>query len=118
MTNSNSILVIFPYRLQGTWMFDDEQVELVQEPFIEGMPEMIDILVQPIPNANDGFKLFFSAAPFPNYQAELVWLKEEMGGNWYRWDEHQLEGWLCPALYKYFGEAPQQLYCKAEPLQA
>lgn len=63
MTISNSILVIFPYRYQGTWVFDDERVGLVQEPFIEGMPEMIDIFVQDIPNAAQGFKLLFSATP-------------------------------------------------------
>jgi hypothetical protein len=117
MANSNSIMVIFPYRHQGTWVFDDAQVELVQEPFIEGIPEMIDILVQDIPNADNGFRLLFSAAPFPNYQAELVLLKEEYGGNWYHWEAHHLEGWLCPALFKYFSDAPQHIYCKAEQIQ-
>jgi hypothetical protein len=47
MPNSNSIMVIFPYRHQGTWMFDDERVELVQEPFVEGMPEIIDLCEAP-----------------------------------------------------------------------
>jgi hypothetical protein len=27
--------------LVGTWVFDDEAVDLVQEPFVEGVPEMI-----------------------------------------------------------------------------
>ncbi|MEK8015371.1 MAG: DUF6717 family protein [Candidatus Parabeggiatoa sp.] len=114
MANSNSIMVIFPYRYQDIWMFDDEKVGLVQEPFVEGMPEIIDLFVQNMPNAEQGFKLFFSATPFPSYQAELVWVREECGGNWYRWETHQLEGWLCPALFKYFPEAPQYIYCKAE----
>ena len=117
MANSNSMRVIFPYRYQGTWVFDDERVGLVQEPFIEGMPEMIDILVQDIPNATQGFRLLFSATPFPNYQAELVWQRGDCGGNWYHWEAHNLEGWLCPALFKYFSDAPAQIYCKAEPLQ-
>ena len=115
MAKSNSMMIIFPYQYQGVWMFDDERVELEKEPFIEGMPEIIDIFVQNIPNAEQGFKLFFSATSFPNYQAKLVWIKEECGGNWYRWDEHHLEGWLCPALYHYFSETPQHIYCKAEP---
>ncbi len=117
MAISNAIRVIFPYRYQGTWVFDDERVELVQEPFIEGMPEMIDILVQDIPDAAQGFKLLFSANPFPGYQAELVWQSEEYGGNWYQWDTYHLTGWLCPALFKYFSETPQHIYCKVEPLQ-
>ena len=114
---NNSIMVIFPYRYQDVWMFDDERVGLVQEPFVSGMPEIIDIFVQDIPNAIQGFKLFFSASPFPGYQAQLTWCREESGGNWYRWEKHHLEGWLCPALFKYFSEAPQNLYCKAEPSQ-
>lgn len=117
MSNSNSIMVIFPYRHQGTWMFDDERVELVQEPFVEGMPEIIDLFVQNIPNAEKGFKLLFSAKPFPNSQAKLVWDREEDEGNWYRWDEQGLEGWLCPALFKYFSKAPSEIYCKAEVVE-
>jgi hypothetical protein len=27
-----------------------------------------------------------------------------------------MEGWLCPALFKYFEAAPKDLYVKAEPL--
>jgi hypothetical protein len=117
MAKSNSMMVIFPYKYQGVWMFDDEKVGLVQEPFVEGMPEIIELFVQDIPNATEGFQLFFSASPFPNYQAELVWVKEDCGGNWYCWKKHDLEGWLCPALFHYFSEAPQQIYCKAQPLK-
>ncbi|MEN8219658.1 MAG: hypothetical protein ABFS56_25565 [Pseudomonadota bacterium] len=54
MAISNSIMVIFPDRQQGVWMFDDERIGLVQEPFIEGMPEIIDVFVQDIPNTAQG----------------------------------------------------------------
>jgi hypothetical protein len=26
-----------------------------------------------------------------------------------------MEGWLCPALFKYFDKAPPELYVRAEP---
>jgi len=113
---SNAMMVIFPYRYQHTWVFDDERVGLVQEPFVSGIPEMIDTLVQNSPNPDRGFKLLFSANPFPGYQAELVWVRQEYGGHWYRWQLHNKEGWLCPALFKYFSEAPVKIYCKAEIL--
>ncbi|NLE39705.1 MAG: hypothetical protein GX621_16930, partial [Pirellulaceae bacterium] len=61
----NAIMVIAPYRHQGTWVFDDESAGLVKEPFVAGVPEMIDLLVADIPNAADGFRLLFSAKPFP-----------------------------------------------------
>jgi hypothetical protein len=28
-----------------------------------------------------------------------------------------MEGWLCPALFRYFDEAPAELYVKAEALR-
>ncbi len=110
----NAIMVIFPYQNRATWVFDDESVGLVREPFVGGIPQMIDTLVQDIPNAEKGFKLLFSANPFPGYQAQLDWVKQEHGGNWYRWQSQNMEGWLCPALFKYFSEPPKQIYCQAE----
>lgn len=114
----NQILVIQPYRHAGTWVFDDERVGLVQEPFVEGIPQMIDEMVKEIPDAEAGFRLLFSTSPFPGYQVRAEWLREEHGGNWYRWPELDAEGWLCPALFCYFEQAPKELYVKAEPLQA
>ncbi|MFB2878708.1 DUF6717 family protein [Floridanema aerugineum] len=110
----NAIMVIFPYKYEQTWVFDDERVGLVKEPFVSGIPQMIDVLVQDIPLAENGFRLLFSSNPFPGYQAELSWLKEEYGGNWYIWETKDMEGWLCPALFKYFTETPPKIYCKAE----
>ena len=79
-----------------------------------GVPEMIDILVNDIPNAKNGFKLYFSDKPFPGYQRKVTWLREEMDGNWYRFDGTDLEGWLCPALFHYFDSAPAEIYVRAE----
>ena len=116
---ANQITVIAPYWLDaaGTWVFDDEGKCLQQEPFVSGIPEMIDDLVADIPAARGGFRLLFSSAPFPGYQRKLTWVREEMGGNWYRADQPPSEGWLCPALFRYFDEAPEVIYVKAEPKQ-
>lgn len=113
---SNQISVIAPYWLDdlGAWVFDDPRVGLEQEPFVSGVTEMIAFLVKDIPNARKGFRLLFSAAPFPGYQRKLVWRRTEMDGNWYAQDDPPMEGWLCPALFRYFDEAPPELYVKAE----
>ena len=111
----NAIMVIRPYLDSGVWVFDDAAVGLEREPFVGGIPEMIEILTREIPNAARGFRLTFSAAPFPGSQACIEWVREDMGGNWYRWPQHGMEGWLCPALFKYFDEAPRKLYLRAEP---
>ena len=111
----NSIFVIFPYRADGTWVFDDTRAGLVREPFVAGIPEMIDQLVKDIPGAQSGFKLLFAPAPFPGYTTRLIWRREEYGGNWYYSEQFATEGWLCPALFKYFENAPKDIYAKAEP---
>lgn len=111
---SNSIIVISPYRHAGAWVFDDPNTGLVREPFIAGIPEMIDYLVKDIPEANKGFRLLFSAQPFPGYMMKVTWRRAERGGNWYYSEKMSMEGWLCPALFKYFKDAPKDIYVKAE----
>lgn len=110
----NFLMVIEPYRDAGTWVFDDATVDLVREPFVMGIPEMIDTLVADIPDAAKGFRLLFAAAPFPGVQIQLIRLREEMGGWWYQEPVSHREGWLCPALFKYFDEAPETIHIRAE----
>ena len=96
--------------------FDDAKTGLVQEPFVGGVPEMIDDLGREIPNARQGFRLLFSSQPFPGFQRRLEWVREEMNGNWYKVDQPAMEGWLCPALFNYFDKTPARLFVKAEAL--
>jgi hypothetical protein len=77
---------------------------------------MIDDLVKDLPDARRGFRLLFSAEPFPGYQRKAVRVRQEMGGNWYATDEPPQEGWLCPALFRYFAEAPETIHVRAEPM--
>ena len=65
-----------------------------QEPFVSGIPEMIDSIVANISNAEKRVRLLFASEPFPD----------------------KGEGWLCPAFSLYFPEAPARLYTKAEAL--
>jgi hypothetical protein len=111
----NTIAVIVPYRYEGMWVFDDPKVGLNREPFVAGIDTMIDRLVASIPAAEKGFRLLFSATPFPGYTVNLEWRREEYGGNWYYSPQFDMEGWLCPALFKYFEKAPPELYVHAEP---
>ena len=111
----NSLFAIAPYKLHGTWVFDDPKVGLLQEPFVSGADTIIDILTEEIPDAVEGFKLIFSSQPFPGFSARFVLSRPEYGGNWYSWPERGIEGWLCPALFKYFPAAPKEIYVKASP---
>ena len=111
----NAISVLYPYKYEDMWVFDDPDVDLRREPFVAGIDEMITRLVANIPNAEKGFRLLFSPTPFPGYTVKLEWRREEYGGNWYYSPSFDMEGWLCPALFRYFGKAPPELYGRAEP---
>lgn len=115
---TNSIMVICPYKHHDTWVFDDEATGLVQEPFVMGIPEILEELHRRagVEHPETGFRLLFSATPFPSYQLKGTWFKEEFGGNWYMTDDGQ-EGWLCPALFKYFQDAPKELFIRVETLK-
>ncbi len=108
----NSLRVIHPYRSEGMWVFDDETAGLVQEPFVSGADAVIDRMVEAIPGAADGFTLVFSDKPFPGHQLALEWRREEHEGNWYYAAALDMEGWLCPALFKYFDAAPSRIYAQ------
>ncbi|MEI7686112.1 MAG: DUF6717 family protein [Planctomycetota bacterium] len=109
---SNSIFVIKPYRWEGMWVFDDPAVGLAREPFVGGADRIIDVATSQIPDAEKGFVAVFSAGYFPDAQIVLEWVREEGGGNVYRWAEADMEGWLCPALTLYFNAAPAKLFIR------
>lgn len=113
----NQINAIKPYMWEGLWVFDDPSVGLEKEALIAGMPEMIlhACAASGISNPEKGFLALFSKDPFPGAKICLQLVREEMGGNVYLLPEAKIEGWLCPALFKYFDEAPQKMYIELRP---
>ena len=116
-------MIIQPYWHLGTWVFDDDQAGLVKEAFVAGADDMLTKLTEhlEIPDARSGFRLIFSGAAFPGHQVKATWIREEIpgepeGGNWYAAtiDGEAMEGWLCPALFKYFQDAPKEIYIQAK----
>ncbi|MBN1853685.1 MAG: hypothetical protein JW829_13215 [Pirellulales bacterium] len=114
---TNFLRLIVPYKYESAWVFDDPDVGLIREPFVFGADRILDWLTSGIPNAEHGFLLYFAPGPFPGAQVKIDWVREECEGNWYKLEDPPMEGWLCPALLKYFDEPPKQIYVKAEPKQ-
>jgi hypothetical protein len=114
----NSLFTIQPYWYNNTWVFDDESRGLVKEPFVAGIPEIITSMVDEagVKDAREGFRLLFSVIPFPGSSYELRKGRSEHGGTWYSCPQTGTDGWLCPALFKFFPFAPPVLYGKAEAL--
>ncbi|HTU19086.1 MAG TPA: DUF6717 family protein [Gemmataceae bacterium] len=108
----SQIKVIRPYKWEGIWVFDDPAVGLAKEALVAGMPELIEIATDQagIREPEKGFVALFSKDPFPTAQVCLEHVREEGGGNVYRWPAVGREGWLCPALFRYFDQAPERLY--------
>jgi len=114
LSMGNALLVIEPYRSGKVWRFDEPRLRLKGEPFVQGVPEMIDKMVAGIPGAENSVRLIFSQRSFPGAQYRLDRRREQDGGNWYYSEQYQMEGWLCPALFKFFPRAPRHIYVRAE----
>lgn len=110
----NSIMLLLVYNYQDIWVFDDEKTGLIREAFISGIDIMLNRLTENIENSDKGVILLFSENPFPGFQTRLVWERDEYGGNWYYSELHKIEGWLCPALFKYFETAPKEIYAQVK----
>lgn len=113
---ANAINIIYPYKHASMWVFDDERAGLDREPFVEGADTMIDRVLarKGLENPEKGFRLVFSSCEFPRYDFRFDWVREGEGGNWYKSGDFQMEGWLCPALFKYFAKAPKHIYARFE----
>lgn len=112
-------MVINPYRLGSCWVFDDANFNLKAEAFVLGMSEIIDKVLKnkSIKDPEKGFSLIFSALPFPQHDLCMKFSRADIVGNWYRAESLDMEGWLCPALFHYFKEAPKEIYAKVESLK-
>ncbi len=118
---NNSILTITAYQHNGMWVFDDESVGLVKEPFVAGA----DIMCDRLSNGKPALTLIFSVIEFPGHKLVLdrVSGDSETGIDYITCPiddtcDH-LGGlliWLCPALNLYFPELPDTIYVDYKPL--
>ena len=94
------------------WVFDDDNTGLMREPFVSGADKIIDVMVEQLKNAEEGFILTFSHLPFPGHDLELIRQCEEAGGWWYHSPVLDMDGWLCPARFPYFDVAPIRIFAR------
>lgn len=114
----NQINVIYPYRtFGGGWAFDDKEVGLQGEPFVAGIPEIINSIV----GKRRKIKVFLSKDTFPETTGVLVKLTDNQkaikglsGEGYYQLEGTDMIGWLCPAILKYFKSYPKHIHFKIE----
>ena len=108
----NAISVIHPYQWNGMLVFDDLDRGLIKEPFVAGA----DTNILQLTNNAQKCSMLFSNNEFPG--SEHIWHKvaEGIGGGTdyeYKFKDGTIHPlWLCPALYKYFETAPDQIHFK------
>lgn len=112
MQTTQSVMTIYPYKDEGMWVFDEPDYDILKEPFVCGMGEIIDEVLrrENIQDADYGFACHFSALPFTGASHQLTFLYEDTGGAWYRHTTTGMEGWLCPVLYMYFDASPGEIF--------
>ena len=123
LEHNNSILAINPYYYNGMWVFDDDRVGLVKEPFVAGADDFIDNMLKVKgvrEEAKKGFTLMFALTPFRTANGGSMNFKEFADGGTvyvpegdysnFKNKHGQNEVWLCPALNLYFPQSPEKIY--------
>jgi hypothetical protein len=78
------------------WVFDDERVGLVKEPFVMGIPEIINNAVGHLANPEAGFTVLFNNTGLPSSDVVLKKLDIESGGTWYEQEGTGMKGCCVP----------------------
>lgn len=110
---------IHPYHNGRGWVFDDPKTGLVAEGLVEGIDNILDMFTKEKKiNRRKGLDIQFDKKPIPDYDILLTKMYEInnnglMYGSVYHCARYEIDGWLCPSLYLYFFEAPEEIYIKA-----
>jgi hypothetical protein len=120
---SNALFAIEIYRHAGTWCFTDEERGLIHEPFVSGIPELIDDCINQLKEHEEKrYRITFGEKQFPGSAEYLRFHFEEYEGAWYskQMTDNQIDpnakiGWLCPATLKFFLYFPKKIYFSITP---
>lgn len=113
--HNNAMQEIYPYWNEHTWVFDDEAVGLLAEPFVLGIDQIITNALKRLgilEEAKKGFRMTFAEQAFPGFESELTFDHLEAGGAFYTEVNTHEKGWLCPAMFLYFSSAPQYIFAR------
>lgn len=107
---NNTVNVIYPYRTpSGIWCFDDKDLDIVAEPFVGVINQMIDLYAK----GKKNITAYISSKPIPNHTLSLT-KREDAGEGMYQLDGTEMVGWLCPCLLNYFPDYVDKIYVLIE----
>lgn len=108
--NNNSIMTLDLYKTQNAWVFDDPTFDIVREPFVLGISEIISSYLD---EGATTCTIFFSHQAFPTCET-LTLDFEEADGGWYSVQSSGMRGWLCPVTRIYMNGIPENIYMKVQ----
>ena len=112
------VFTIKPYRQLNTWMFDDEMKNIHQEPFVLGIPEMLDNVLKSKSIKATQFSMQFSENEINKADLVLELDYEVSDGAWYKIKNNpHVKGWLCPVIHKYFDEIPEKIFIEIKNIE-
>jgi|TARA_B100000959_G_C14794563_1_gene547033 hypothetical protein len=115
MSAGNSIFRVLARLVDGIWVFDDSKFEVKEQPFVFGSDLILEKMVAEVGEEIDRMNILFSGIPFPGSEHCLEFVREETKGFVYRWQDHNLQGWLSPSLRNYFSEPAPAIYLHLLP---
>lgn len=104
---NNTVNVLNLYRTKnGIWCFDDEDLQIIAEPFVGDINTMIDMFAK----GKEEVVAYISAEPIANGTLSLTRNDEAEYEGMYKLDGTDVEGWLCPCTLNYFKIYPEKIY--------
>jgi hypothetical protein len=118
-TTTTPLHEIIVQQRDGLWVFDDRTRDIVGEPFVDGMDDILDLL-SGLPRKFEStgqITMTFSDRPAPTLTHELSRESEFHGGYYYRLKDTDSIGWLCPVTLQYFDSFPASLFVRIEVIR-
>ncbi len=119
-TTLNKQIVVEPYKISGTWVFDFPPARIVAQPFWQGVPAILGLVLRrkDMTDVHE-FRLTFSDGPFPDWDGELDMVENDTGGPRYclKGVEGELSGRLF-LLDVFFSEPPPKIYFRFERIES
>jgi hypothetical protein len=113
----NSIFRILVRLVDGLWVFDDLKFGVKEQPFVFGSDLILVKMVAGVDEELDRVNILFSTIPFPGSEHCMEFVREETEGFVYRWQDHNLQGWMSPSLRSYFPDPPSKIYLQLLPVE-
>lgn len=111
---NNAVKRIELYKRGSTWLFDDEYLNIVGEPFVCGASEAIQYIVDSLQIKDKEHLVIIFGEKLGDWDAEITLTKDGGDNAWYelKMGDVLMRLWLCPCLCRFFSNPPKTIFIK------